>query len=124
MSQFGTQFPDAMILRCDLQLSRFLLTHRLGGLLVQQKVSPGNFFGCLLFDACKLISSFTHKLHTLTFHDLRVTYICLTLQCLLLSSHELVCQVWIKTLLYHCHIGGTLINTVKVDGVELTDVNV
>ena len=123
MCQFGTQFPDAMILRTDLQLGRFLLAHRLGGLLVQQKVFPGNFVGCLLLNACKLISSFTHKRIPLTFHDLRVKCVGFALQCLLLSSHQLTCHVWINTLLYHCHLGGTIVHMIEVDSVELTYVH-
>ena len=122
--QFGSQFLDAMILCLNMKLVGLLLAHRLCSLFIQQKVLLGNFIGCLLFNACKLISSFTHKRISLTFHDLSVTSIRLTLQCLLLSSHQLTCQCGINTLLYHCNLCGTLINVVEVDGVELTNVNV
>jgi len=123
MTKFGTQFLDAMILRLTVQLSSFLLTHRLGSLFIQQEVLLGNLIGCSLLNACKLIPSFAHKRISLTFHDLRVKRIGLALQCLLLCSHQLACQSGIDTLLHHCHLGGTLINTVEVAGVQLTDVD-
>jgi hypothetical protein len=42
---------------------------------------------------------------------------------LLVDSHHLISQCWVHTLLYHCQIGGTLVNIIEVDRVQVAELD-